>query len=159
MFKFQESDFDEQGNLVLPSIKEVKDADIDEFRFRLDQIKQVKEGTKVEYLEELWQVYQRLTPQQQSVLSLLVSGNSIAQTALKLKIDRSTIHRWMLLEVFTDCLKQWQKQLFYENIGQSMKLYQKAIDKLGYVLDNPHKYELKDYLKAIELCLQLQHKS
>lgn len=159
MFKFEDKDFDEQGNLVLPSIKEVKEADIDEFRFRLDQIRQVKEGTKVEYSEELWQLYQRLSPQQQSALSLLVSGNSIAQTAKKLKIDRSTIHRWMMLEIFTECLKQWQKEVFYENIGQSMKLYQKAIDKLGYVLDNPHKYELKDYLKAIELCLQLQYQN
>lgn len=26
------------------------------------------------------------------------------------------------------------------------------------VTDNPDKYELKDYLKAIELCFQLQHK-
>jgi hypothetical protein len=119
----------------------------------------MKEATKIDCFEELWQVYQRLTPQQQSALSLLVSGNSIAQTAKKLKIDRSTIHRWMLLEVFTKCLRQWQQQLFYENLGQSLQLYQKAIDKLGYVLDNPEKYELKDYLKAIELCLQLQHQN
>ena len=159
MFKFEDNDFDEQGNLVLPSISDVRGAEIDVFRARLEEIKDMQSATKMTPFENLWEVYQRLTPQQQSALSLLVSGDSIAETAKKLKIDRSTIHRWMLLEVFTECLKQWQKQLFYENIGQSMKLYQKAIDKLGYVLDNPNKYELKDYLKAIELCLQLQYKN
>ncbi len=157
MLKFEESDFDEQGNLILSEKDQAQSRG--GFMSVFDDDSEMIKATKYTSLEQLWQVYQRLTPQQQSALSLLVSGNSIAETAKQLKIDRSTIHRWMMLDIFTKCLKQWQQQLFSENLGQSMKLYQKAIDKLGYVLDNPHKYELKDYLKAIELCLQLQHKN
>lgn len=105
--------------------------------------------------EELWENYQRLTPVQQKVLTLLITGENINQIATKCNIERSTIYRWLQIDLFVHCLKLWQKNILVETDLIVKKIVDKGLEKLDFVLENPTRFESKDYLKAIELSLGL----
>lgn len=167
---FKDDDFDGEGNLVFPQIPEYKEeSDCDgnitnlkefrEYHKVIDRIDDLIKFSKYQNNELLWQNYQRLSLMQQKVLALLITGENINQIATKCNIERSTIYRWLQLDIFIKCLKLWQKNLLIEADYKVKKVVDKGLEKLDFVLDNPHKFEGKDYLKAIELSLGLLGKN
>lgn len=166
---YQESDFDE-GNLVLPRIPEysqgydkegnVKDKEsFKEYRKVSNYCDDLIKFSEYQNKEQLWQNYQRLTPIQQSALTLLISGKNINQVATECDIKRSTIYRWLQLDIFVKCLKSWQKNLLFEADFKVRNVISNSLEKLEFILDNPDKFEGKDYLRAIELSLGLLGKN
>ena len=163
---YKESDFDGEGNLVFPQIPEYKgESDKDG---NITNLKEFREFCRVknycedlikfsEYQskEQLWENYQRLTPIQQRVLTLLISGKNINQVATECDIKRSTIYRWLQLDIFIECLKSWQKNLLFESDSKIKAVVSKGLEKLEFILDNPDNFDGKDYLRAIELSLGL----
>jgi hypothetical protein len=160
---FQDSDFNSDGNLIFPDIPKYKagsDSDSRKEYYRVnDYCENLIKFSQYQNREQLWQNYQRLSLIQQKVLSLLVSGKNINQVATECHIERSTIYRWLQLDIFIECLKLWQKNLLFEADFKIKKVVEKGLEKLEFILDNPDKFEGKDYLKAIELSLSLMGKN
>ncbi|BAQ64598.1 helix-turn-helix domain-containing protein [Geminocystis sp. NIES-3709] len=163
-FSYSDDDFTPEGRLdfsLLPEYKVkydrqgylIEDEKYKEYKAVIDRNEKLKKISRYQKKEELWENMDRLSPNQQKALTLMVSGVNINQIATECNIERSTIYRWLQLDIFTKTLKLWQKQLFIEADTKLNNLVSKALDRLEYILDNPSKFDGKDYLRSIELCL------
>ena len=102
----------------------------------------------------LYENFEKLKPDQQKVLELLIQGQNVRDIATECNVNEATIYRWLQQDNFYSCLKKWQYHLLVESDNRLQKLIFKGIDKLEFVLDNPDKFEGKYYLQAIEISLR-----
>jgi predicted DNA-binding protein YlxM (UPF0122 family) len=169
-FTFTNEDFTPEGSILfsaLPNYTAVTDkngfiVNKDEFRkyhLAKDKNEYLVRFSSYQDKEQLWENFERLSPNQQKALHLFISGNSLKDIADKCKVNDSTIYRWLQLDIFIQCLKLWQKNLLFEADYKIKKVVEKGLEKLEFILDNPDKFEGKDYLKAIELSLGLMGKN
>ncbi|WPF90491.1 helix-turn-helix domain-containing protein (plasmid) [Cyanobacterium aponinum AL20118] len=163
-FQYKDEDFTPEGKLIkLPLPDFEPKYDQDGYLINRDEAKPYYKAreknellvkfTEYQHKEKLWENYGRLSPIQQKVLTLLVTGHNINHIATECNIERSTIYRWLQLDIFTKTLKLWQKTLLIEADSKINRVINKALEKLEFVLDNPQKFDSKDYLKAIEISL------
>jgi hypothetical protein len=163
-FTFTNEDFSPEGSIMfsaLPDYKAVTDKN--GFIVNIEEFKEYNTAkNKNEYLakfssyqdrEQLWENFERLTPNQQKALNLFISGNSLKDIAIKCNVNEVTLYRWLQLDIFVKTLKLWQKNLLFDADLKLKKIVDKGIEKLEFILDNPQKFNSRDYLKAIELSL------
>ncbi|PHV61004.1 helix-turn-helix domain-containing protein [Cyanobacterium aponinum] len=163
-FQYKDEDFTPEGKLIkLPLPDFEPKYDQDGYLINREKAKQYYEAenknellvkfTEYQHKEKLWENYERLSPIQQKVLTLLVTGHNINHIATECNIERSTIYRWLQLDIFTKTLKLWQKTLLIEADIKIKSIVDKALNKLEFILDNPQKFDSRDYLKAVEISL------
>lgn len=138
--------FNKQGNLINTD-------EADKYHEAKEKNKIIKKFSYFQRNEALWENYDRLSPNQQKAITLLVGGVNIRDTAKECNINEATLYRWLQIDIFTKTLKLWQKNLLIEADIKLKSLVSKALERLEFVLDNPSKFESRDYLKAIELSL------
>lgn len=167
-FQYSEADFTE-GKLNFHLLPEFKpEYDEEGFLINKDEAKPyyeakeknklLREFTQYQHREKLWQNYDRLTPNQQKALQLLVTGNSVRDTARECKINEATLYRWLQLDIFIDVFRLWREKLLIEADSKINRVINKALEKLEFILDNPSKFDSRDYLKAIEISLNFVNK-
>lgn len=163
-FQYQDSDFTPEGKINFKPLPEKKarydkqgnlinKGEADNYYQVRDKNKLLKECTKFDTYGNLWENFDRLSPNQQKALQLLISGHNIRDTARKCETSEATLYRWLQLDIFNYTLKAWQKRLFIEADLKINSVIHKALNQLEFVLDNPTKFDSRDYLKAIELSL------
>ncbi|BAQ63228.1 hypothetical protein GM3708_3634 (plasmid) [Geminocystis sp. NIES-3708] len=168
-FSYSDDDFTPEGKLNFNLLPEFKPRyDKDGFLINKNEAKPYYEAeeknellvkfTEYQHQDKLWENYDRLSPLQQKAIQLLISGHNINHIATECNIERSTIYRWLQLDIFTNTLKLWQKKLLIEADIKIKSIVDKALDKLEFILDNPSKFDSRDYLKAIEISLNFINK-
>jgi transposase-like protein len=163
-FRYSDKDFDDEGKFIFPEIPDFKcESDkngnilnVKEFRSHCE-IKEKKENlakySEYQYGEALWRNFDLLSPVQQKAVRLLVSGHNMRDTARECNINEATLYRWLQLNIFAETIKLWQQRLLIETDNKLKSIVSKALERLEYVLDNPQKFEGREYLRAIEISL------
>ncbi len=162
-FSYCDDDFTREGKLnfnLLPEYKPkyekgylVNKEEVQPYYDAKDKNKLLKKFTKYQLNEDLWENYGRLSPLQQRALTLLVSGHNINQIATECNIERSTIYRWLQLDIFTKTLKLWQQKLLIEADNKIRLLGFKALDELETMLDNCQ--DEKNKIEILKLIINL----
>ncbi|PHV60991.1 helix-turn-helix domain-containing protein [Cyanobacterium aponinum] len=163
-FQYSDSDFTPEGKINFKPLPEYKPKyDQDGYLINRDEVQPYYDArdknellvkfTEYQYKEKLWENYGRLSPTQQKALQLLVTGHSVRDTARKCDTSEATLYRWLQLDIFTKTLKLWQKTLLIEADIKIKSIVDKALNKLEFILDNPQKFDSRDYLKAVEISL------
>jgi hypothetical protein len=118
----------------------------------------LKKFSEYQHSEALWENFNRLTTNQQKAITLMVTGVTMKEIANQCNVNEVTIYRWMQIDIFTKTLRLWQKELFIEADLKIKSLVSKALNRLEFILDNPTKFEGRDYVRSIELCLNMMSK-
>src|SRR5947209_8587978 len=78
---------------------------------------------------------EHLSPKQEQLITLLVSGVAIVTAAKNTGVAEKTAHRWLKLPHFQEAYKAAQKQLFDQALTTLMLEVDKAIDALKRNMD------------------------
>lgn len=102
----------------------------DSWQQEYEATKALKEERKFDSFSPLYKNFERLKPNQQKVLELLIQGLTVRDIATECKINEATIYRWLQQDNFSLCLNNWQKRLMIEADYRIKRVIFKGLYKL-----------------------------
>jgi len=82
----------------------------------------------------------KLTPQQENIITLLIGGKSITEACKMVEVERSTLYRWFDSESFVFEYNIQLNSLKETSINSVLSLTQKAFDVLSKALESDHEH-------------------
>jgi transposase len=78
----------------------------------------------------------RLTHKQERAITLLLQNKSTEEIASELRVNQSTVYRWLKQDAFKERFNEVRQELFNEALNSLKTLTKQAIDTLDDILKN-----------------------